>query len=222
MARRTFRQHVVDISPTVMLGDISRRFFGGAFALMADALASWSVQSGRATSFSDPNQPTDALSMIGEERLSPRYAIDTDVMYKARLKDAWNRWLQGGSELGMLAELAAFGITAHTKLDNDWDWDGTAYWSRFWVVVTSHPWTEGPELGDPGLVLDGTWTFGSSATPEEVDTVRKIVRRWKPGHMICLHIVIVFDLANWNSDQPDGTWGDLAERNNDDACYWPG
>jgi len=222
MPRVTYRQHVESISPTILVGDVARRFIAGSLSLVADSIASWSAQALRARLFNDPAQPTDALSLQGEERLSPRYAVDTDATYRARLRSAWDRWKQGGSEIGMLAELAAYGLAAEIVLNSEWDWDGDATnWSRFWVVLVSHPWTPPPDLGDPGLALDGTWTLGSSATPEEVDTVRKIVRRWKPGHMACANIILVFDTDGWPSNQPDGTWDNPLNRF-EDACYWHG
>lgn len=222
MPRKTYRQHVELISPTVLLGENASRYIAGELSLIADMMASWSVQSGRAPNFTDPYQPVDALALLGDERLSPRYAIDTDATYRARLRNAWERWKQGGSEIGLKAELAAYGLTAEVKLNNEWDWDGNAAnWSRFWVVLHDHPWLPPAELGEPGPVLDGTTTLGSTATPEEVDTVRKIVRRWKPAHMVCSHIILVFDETAWASTQPDGTWAESWNRCAD-ACYWPG
>lgn len=220
MARRTYRQHLEAISPTLLLGAVAKRFIVGSLSLIADSIAEWSVQSGRAACFTDPSQPADALSLLGEERLSPRYAIDTDATFQARLKNSWERWKQGGSLQGMLDELTAFGVTAELVFDNEWNWDGNDWWSRFWVVITRHPWTGPRSLGD-GSELDGTWTLGSSATPEEVDTVRKIVRRWKPAHMKCSHIIVVFDEAGFDSDPPDSTW-DKPWNRSEDACYWPG
>jgi hypothetical protein len=87
-------------------------------------------------------------------------------------------------------------------------------------VIKDHPWGPQAELGT-GLVLDGTWTLGSTATPEEVATVRKIVRTWKPAHMVCEYIVIVFDETEWDSDPPSGDWHIPGNRS-EAAAYWAG
>jgi hypothetical protein len=223
MARKTFRQYAAELSPTVLQGEIGQRFIAGTLGLFFDLLSERVVQGVRARLLNYRDQPLDAVAYLADERMSPRYAVDTDATHLARVRNAWARWAQAGREAGMLDELAAFGLLdAEIILDSDWDWDGAEYWSRFWVVVHApHPWTYPPDLADPGLVLDGTWTLGSSATPEEVDTARRIVRRWKPAHMICSHIIVVFDADEWTGGQPDGTW-DWPTNRNEGACFWDG
>lgn len=218
MARKTFQQYAAELSPTVLQGEVGQRFVAGTLGLFFDLLAERVVQSVRARLMNSADQPLDAVALLAEERMSPRYPADTDATHLTRVRSAWDRWAQAGSEAALVAELAAYGVQASITLDSDWNWDGTAYWSRFWVIIDVHLWSYPPDLGDPGLVLDGTWTLGSTATPEEVDTVRRIVRRWKPAHMICSHIAVVFDGAGWS---PDGTWG-LPQNRSQAACYWPG
>jgi hypothetical protein len=221
MARKTFRTYARELSPPVLQDDAGgERFVAGAIGMTFDLLAAWAVAAVKAKLLTNPEQPTDALSLIGTERLSPRYAADTEETYRARLLDAPHRFAQAGSEQAMLAELAAAGIAATFVYDPDWSWDGDDYWSRFWLVVADHSWTGPRELGD-GSILDGTWTLGSSATPEQVDTIRKIVRRWKPLEWICSHVIIVFDETTWAAEQPNGTWEDPSLRSSA-GCYWPG
>jgi hypothetical protein len=222
MPLKTYRQYAEELSPTVLLGTWGARFVVGSIGLMADLIAQRAREARKASLLTAESIPTDALPLKGYERLSPRYPADTDATYKARLIDSWERWKQGGSEQGMIAELEAYGLTdISIVLDSEWDWDGEEYWSRFWVVIKGHAWT-GPRLiGDAGSMLDGTWTLGSSATPEEVNAVRSIVRRWKPGHMICSYIIPVLNEATWDAEQPDGTWARNYNRSTA-ACYWPG
>jgi hypothetical protein len=126
----------------------------------------------------------------------------------------------------------------------NWDWDGQpTLWSRFWLILyppdtlwVQHP----PEWGDVDL-WDGAWgssgfTWGSTATPEQVATIRQIIRTWKPAHTLCNQIVIAFDedlfdpTAAPGAPMPDGTWAPWGLVGSDprtpsreeDASYWDG
>lgn len=99
----------------------------------------------------------------------------------------------------------------------NWNWDGSApatRWSRFWVIIyppsalwvpQPHNWgdTSGPSWGQP------VNTVGSTATADEVQTIRAIVKDWKPAGTRCVNVIIAFDPASFSpaSPEPDGTWG---------------
>lgn len=123
----------------------------------------------------------------------------------------------------------------------NWDWDGNpaalANWSRFWVVIypnglwTPTTWGSGNTWGQPGL------TWGTTATPDQVSSIRGIVSDWKAAGTTCVNIIIAFDSSSFNpttvrdgTGLPDGTWGTNAKIVNGQylpsrlstARYWDG
>lgn len=105
----------------------------------------------------------------------------------------------------------------------NWNWDGDfsgLNWSRFWVVihppsslwtVSTHNWGDatGPGWGDE----TGSTTLGTTATVDQVNTVRAIVKDWKPAHTQCVNVIVAFDPATFDptatlpsAGLPDGTW----------------
>lgn len=112
-----------------------------------------------------------------------------------------------------------------------WDWDGGGLerWARFWVIIyptsAGEPWTTGQEWGDGSLWGEPGATWGSTATVDEVDAVRRIVRDWKPAGTRCEHVIIAFDDASFDPESgtglPDGTWSSAPNRLNT-ARYWRG
>lgn len=119
-----------------------------------------------------------------------------------------------------------------------WDWDGTspvqANWSRFWVIIYPNglwvPWNwgSGRNWGDTNL------TWGSTATPDQVATVKFIVNDWKPAGTKCMNIILAFNNADFDPvglvGLPDGHWplwakesgGVSVPARNTNACYWDG
>ena len=112
---------------------------------------------------------------------------------------------------------AADGTETALLAQGNWDWDGDVSgtrWSRFWAII--YPlglWDEGTqEWGDPSaqnwgeIGLQNTW--GTSAPPEHVQTIRSIVSEWMPGGTRCVNIIIALDPASFDptSPEPDGTW----------------
>lgn len=114
-----------------------------------------------------------------------------------------------------LTETGEFSIEHHPS--SLWDWDGqTSLWCRFWIVIYppalfAEP---GPLWGDEDL-WGGAWgtpgfTWGSTATPDQVACVRAIVRDWKPAAAKCERIILAFDPESFAPDSatlPDGQWG---------------
>lgn len=119
-------------------------------------------------------------------------------------------------------------------------------WSRFWVLiypttdVPKKPWDRDGTWGD-GLEVWGnstTQTWGSTASPDDVTAIRRIVQRWKPAGTHCMHILIVFNdtsFAPTDTSPPnaDGKWesdgkydsatpGRKVPARNANAIYWRG
>lgn len=130
----------------------------------------------------------------------------------------------------------------------NWNWDNasSAQWARFWVIIyptaAGEPWAPmSPNIGDPGPWEDniGTpgYTVGTTATPEQVASVRAIIREWKPAGTTCEWIIIAFDDGSFDpsvEDQPSpnpglwGNWGYVDPSGNyvpsrlSTARYWKG
>lgn len=115
----------------------------------------------------------------------------------------------------------------------NWHWDPESlisphrYW-RGWVILDASDgrWTQW-HIGDGAIIGDGH-TIGSSATAEEVASVRRIVRRFKGAHAWVVNIIVTFtpDLfsphnAPGSGDMPDHNYDQLDERSNN-AIYWIG
>ena len=130
----------------------------------------------------------------------------------------------------------ANGTTSYLLNQNNWNWDGAAStrWARFWVIIyptaAGEPWNGDQTWGQVGLTWgsegSGGATWGTSATVGEVETVRRIVREWKPAGTRCEHIIIAFDDASFapdgsSLDLPDGTWASAGNRLAT-ARYWRG
>lgn len=105
---------------------------------------------------------------------------------------------------------AADGTKSFYLSQNNWEWDshptepisGLKRWARFWVII--HPnngiftpglnWGDvtGPDWGD------GSGTWGSTATPDQVKSIRAIIAEWKPAGTKCSHVIIAFDPASFD------------------------
>lgn len=139
---------------------------------------------------------------------------------------------------------AADGTLTAAIATGNWDWDATpaAQWSRFWVIMyptaDGKPWAKaagtfgvgggvwGGAVGSPG------YTIGTTATAEQVSSVRQIVRDWMPDGTRCEWIIIAFDPASFDptAPEPNGTWknwgldtaGNYAPERLSTARYWKG
>jgi hypothetical protein len=102
---------------------------------------------------------------------------------------------------------------------SNWDWDGYSdLWSRFWVIL--HPpadfWQEGYDWGDAAGPSwgDASGTWGSTATYDQVQTIRGLIADWKPAGTRCVNVIVAFDPASFDPEAaplsaglPDGLWG---------------
>lgn len=117
----------------------------------------------------------------------------------------------------------------------NWVWDTLAagappyrFW-RGWVIIdAAGRWTQW-HVGTDGVIVGDGHTVGSTASIEEVASVRRIVRRCKPAGANVISIIITFvnGLFDYSYDpavetqMPQGNYGDLSQRSTD-AIYWAG
>jgi hypothetical protein len=205
--------------------------------------------------------PDDALSRMGHDRRIVRGFDEPRETYSARLKRFLDDWKKAGMAPSILRQVLAYlaphELIARTvnatgtwvTVDADgvvsqevtwptpnWDWDGDPdLWARFWVILypPATLWDTDGTWGDPGTWGDGG-TWGTTATPEQVESVRSIVRDWKPGAALAPYIIIAFDGASFDPESsaglPDGTWGTWGTGGSgarvptrlDTARYWKG
>lgn len=182
--------------------------------------------------------PSDALAALGRDRRVVRGIDETEVSYAARLLRWLDDRKTAGSPFAVMARLreylgadsgcsfrtvdargnwyslAADGTTSVVPAAGNWNWDGipATQWARYWVIIyPGTRWTalptwgsvDGPAWGTPGV------TWGSTATPTEVDILRAVVADWKPGGMTCVNIILAFLPATFDpaAPEPNGTWG---------------
>lgn len=123
----------------------------------------------------------------------------------------------------------------------NWDWDGlpaSPQWGRYWVIIYpvdgTTPWAPAGKIGDPdlwgtGLIGgDPQATIGTTATVDQVASVKSIIREWKPAGMTCEWVIIAFDAASFSpagSTDPAGLWANWSDgagnpRRLTSARYW--
>jgi len=204
-----FRQYARTLSPTWLRGEWSGRIVSFA-AIVFDVIAESVFQAGASNLMKAPSFQADALGRIGSERMMERYFGESEDGYKQRLLGAWRAWSQAGTPASIIEQLAALGLTASVKENWQWNWDGdSANFSRFWVIITGHPWV--PRKWGDGSKWGPSSLWGARRTPPsmiDARAIRRVIKKWKAGHTVCPYAVIVFDLAAWAALTPDGTWGD--------------
>lgn len=91
----------------------------------------------------------------------------------------------------------------------NWEWDAVsaAQWSRFWVIL--YPTADGrPWAASTAGAWPSGGTIGTTATPEQIASVRSIIRERKPAGTKCEWIIVAFDPASFDpaAPEPDGAW----------------
>lgn len=185
--------------------------------------------------------PPDALAAIGRDRRIVRGINEIDASYVSRLIAWLDDRKTAGNPFALMKKLGEYtgagcrlrtvdvrgnwftqdydGTRSFLIAQNNWDWDGEVAprWSRFWVIIypASTLWQQtsnwGSTSGPWGSAQNPTW--GSTATDEQVRTIRNLVVDWKPAGTRCQNIVIAFDPASFSptaprdsTGMPDGLW----------------
>ncbi len=204
----------------------------------------------------------DSLTYLGRDRQIVRGPTEPRTGYELRLQRAFDDWKLAGNAWAVLEQLRAY-LTPHeckVSLVNNhgrwrtieadgtrtrdntsaWNWDGsTEQWSRYWILIYMTgsplmPWQRAATWGSGQLWGTAGKTWGSSATPEEVQAVRRIVSTWKHAGSRCVNICICFDSTlgpdATSPPGPDGLWGNWSKNvggvqvpaRSSSAIYWRG
>jgi hypothetical protein len=175
--------------------------------------------------------PADALGLLGAERGIDRGLTESEASYRVRVKAAWDIWRWAGTPYGLLAAFYWAGyrptsgkVILQTQGDSvagghqyelRADFDPAVHAPEDAVVVTSlgvvhlggapaELWQDFgvffvpplPTAWDPSPPADGSL---------EVNGIRSLITRWKPGHERCVVLKALPGLA-WGIGSH--TWGD--------------
>ena len=246
----SFRDSILRIAPPWLQAYVGSRllYIDG---ILLDSITDW-LSSGVKARFPD-EAPEDALGYIGNDRSLEQGPAEPVAHFRTRLREAVDTLKNAGGGRTLLSELAAHfdgigeppmrlvsdssvwheynwgtGLTTRTKVTpSNWLWDLEAgfRWWRGWVIIDSSggPWGT-YDWDDP----DKTWdepslTWDSTATPDDVEGVRRIVRRWKPenvdGHIIVTFDASLFERTDASPPNPNSEYG-FYELRNTNAAYW--
>jgi hypothetical protein len=116
------------------------------------------------------------------------------------------------------------GTKSYQLATGNWHWDNVPNppnWARSWTIIyprltasgAFEPWDRPPPF-DGGLFLDGSRMWGSTAEPEEVATLLKIVADETPAGRRAEWVIYYYfdddgadpDAFDPDSPAPDGTW----------------
>lgn len=203
--------------------------------------------------------PEDALGPLGRDRRIVRGINESADSYAARLVRWLDDWRRAGNPFALMAQLRGY-LNAAVRLRTvdrrgnwfslledgtqeallnqaNWDWDdapASPRWARFWVIIyplSTGLWTDEGRWGGGG-VWGEDGSFGTTATLDQVASVRAIVRDWKPQGTKCEYIIVALESTSFDptAPEPDGTWEHHGVNNGGDyeparlatARYWPG
>ena len=182
--------------------------------------------------------PDDAVETIGRERMIDRGPSESLNSHRSRVDAAWTTWVWAGTETGVWAGLVALGLPLVSVLEDfEWSaWDDHSYWSRFWVVIGPNAlWTIDYWAGDGTLWGGADDTWGSTASPDQIRIVRRVIRKWRAAHAIPVEAITVWVEGDiwgpaevWGADAGwggagtwVGTWGMPGEVWGASVCRWP-
>lgn len=239
--KTTFRDSLERLAPPWLRGPWGQRFLW-LFGIQLDVLAESRKQAELAR-YPGVGHP-DALPYIGADRKIVRGFFESEANYARRCLTWLDDHRTRGNAVAMFRqlrgllhpqaimirtvdnsgnwntwELDSTALVRHRTIDGDgiteWDWDGnTSHWWRFWLILYSPPGGGPWNVRTIGQGLIGQGLIGTDATAEQRDTLRAVVKDWKPEHMKCSHILICFDATAFDpTNDPHGTigTGDLPE-----------
>ena len=158
--------------------------------------------------------PSDGLYLLGSERGIEQFGA-SDAVYRERLRTAWTTWVQSGTRGGTTTTLTWIDLP-NTSVFRRAEWSypppaGSKYvqaaarddWDTYDILVRQpQPWTV-KRWGD-WFWGDGT-VWALSATPDEIASLRRLVRTYASGHEMPVYAHI---RTGWSAPWGDWRWGD--------------
>jgi hypothetical protein len=157
----------------------------GALALGADEI-------GEAARFAflvrlpgHPLQTEDALNQVGQDRQLFRYRLESYQSWRSRIQNAWEHYEQAGTPIQILRAINDWGLAI---FPSTWTVGQTFLletgWATFQIYISS-----GLVAWQAPIVYGAGDTYGqdnllygvSNADTEDVATLSRIVRKWKPA-----------------------------------------
>jgi len=203
-----FRKFVEDESTSWLLGPLSGGFVGVVLGVMADTIAEGMGAAVRMPWLLEPLSPPDVLPFVGKERRLPRYPGESEDQYRVRMHGAWEAYQYAGDESSILGQLALAGLPGAVIYD-PWNlaFPISPYYSQFvvWFPLGTHPVTSPGQAWGSFSWGDGTRYGPTGLTPELAQTIRGIIKKWKPVEWICRGAL--FQVSGWAYG--DGSlWGE--------------
>lgn len=191
-----FRKYALDNSPPV-LRTLPGRMFVGVKAMLYDFLVQAAVHATRAGWIGDSVGPSyDGIGPAGLDLHLPRYPGETFNAYHGRLQEAWTDWVRAGHEEIIIKNLAALGFPGGVvHYHTEWDGYPPPWWSLFSIFYAAgtHPFGVPRKYGDGAAFGDGTIYGVTGITALQLVTMRGIIRKFKPGHWVC--VAVVFEMT---------------------------
>jgi hypothetical protein len=148
--------------------------------------------------------PEDALVLIGEERLLPRFPGEPTDAYRARLLAAWEFWRWAGTFPGLVYWLRVLGYEPFVV---EWYRYDPSIWAEFSLYLWPHRpefttdrWDDGVGAWDD----DTTWDYTLNGV--ELQRVPALVKEVKPAHAKLRSVYYIPGPRDvWDDD---GVWDD--------------
>jgi hypothetical protein len=165
------------------LQDPAGRAFLESLGARKDALAALAKEAVKA---SFPTLcPVDALGELGTECGIDRGAAESEAAYRKRVRAAWDQWKWAGTPYGLLLALYYAGYTPSSGKVVIQTQKGRQHELR----VDFDPAVNGPD--DAVSPLPPAWVPTPPADASaEVESIRTLIRRWKPGHARCVALKV--------------------------------
>lgn len=201
----TYRSFIAGLTAGVQWAQqyLGQRYMG-TVGLLGDLVAEGARQTFLQRLPGSPDQAEDSLNQSGADAGLFRYRGESLSSWRARVGDPWEQHEQSGSDRDLLREVDVWGSIVYPST-----WvDGVSYLleasnGSFYLLIPAGllPWTGPHAYDDGGLVYDGIGSYDDGSTyddaaikyddptllfdvrgnPEDVATLRAILKRFRPA-----------------------------------------
>ncbi len=213
MAIKTFREYLRALSPSWLLGELSEKFTGLVLGYTHDALADFAGFALRVSWVREDSVPVDALPHLGRNFGLQRYPAESPPQFIERMSGAWALWQFAGHESTIESQIETLGfVGVEVWTPSEASIAPVGYWSHFVVYfpIGSHGVSSAGKPWGGFNWGDGTKWGPIGITAEELESIRAIIRQWKPADWICRAVVfqitgVAWGTFNWNTENWGGT-----------------